>query len=175
MTEKQPIALHIVHSHECDPKKCTGELLLKHERVSEIPEPRGVLLNPLATEALSPEDIPIAERDGITVFDCSWNELVRKNKFIEGVVPRALPYLVPGNPVNFGKPTKLSTVEAFAGALWILGRKEEAQSILDEFKWGKTFTALNGELLDIYASCETRSQVLKTQEIVLSTSKNGST
>jgi len=169
------IALKIVHSHECDPKMCTGERLLKHGRAEEVPEPAGILLNPLSEIALSPEDIPVAKAEGLTVFDCSWNELVRRNKFLEGVVPRALPYLVPANPVNFGKPTKLSTVEAFAGALWILREKEHALSILDEFRWARTFADLNGELLDIYASCETRKQVLKTQEIVLSETKNGST
>ncbi|MFH0962321.1 MAG: DUF367 family protein [archaeon] len=170
-----PILLHLVHSHECDPKRCTGEILLKIGLASEIKAPRGVLLNPLSPEALSPEDSELASAEGITVFDCSWNELVKRNSFISAMTSRALPYLVPANPVNFGKPTKLSTLEAFAGALWILGRKEQAELLLAQPKWGKTFAALNGELLDLYASCRTRSQVLKTQESVLSKRKNGST
>lgn len=173
--ELKEISLHLVHSHECDPSKCTGEILLRTGLASEVPEPKGILLNPLAPEALSPEDAPLAEREGITVFDCSWNELQRRKSFISGIASRALPYLVPANPVNFGKPTKLSTLEAFASALWILGRKDQAALLLAQPKWGKTFSALNGELLDIYASCKTRGQVLKTQEIVLSQRKDGST
>ncbi len=54
---------------------------------------------------------------------------------IKGAAPRLLPWLVAANPVNFGKPTKLSCAEAFAAALYVCGCKEEAVSIMSRFKW----------------------------------------
>jgi pre-rRNA-processing protein TSR3 len=161
--------LWLVHAHQCDPRKCTGERLLNRQLAEEIPEPKGILLSPFAEEALSPEDLKVAEEEGITVLDCSWNELLTKHYFgAKAPVTRALPYLVPANPVNFGRPTKLSTAEAFAGAAWILGAPEQAELLMDWFKWGKTFIDLNRELLDLYAACESRQELLKIQKKMLS-------
>jgi len=56
--------------------------------------------------------------------------------------------------VNFGRPMQLTTVEAFAAALAILGELDHAERIMAKFTWGETFLELNEEPLRRYAACE---------------------
>jgi pre-rRNA-processing protein TSR3 len=65
--------------------------------------------------------------------------------------------------VNFGKPTKLSTVEALAAALYISGFKEEAAELLSIFKWGHTFLEINRERLERYATAKNSTEVVEIQ------------
>ena len=76
---------------------------------------------------------------------------------------RALPFLLAANPVNFGRPFRLSTVEAFAAALYILGEKEQAALILGKFKWGQTFLELNLEPLERYSEAKDSSEIVQIQ------------
>jgi len=76
---------------------------------------------------------------------------------------RCLPVLVAGNPVNFGIPTKLSTVEALAAALYISAFKEEATELLSMFKWGNTFLELNRERLERYATAKDSTEIVEMQ------------
>lgn len=77
---------------------------------------------------------------------------------------RCLPYLIAANPVNYGKPTKLSTVEALAAALFISGFDEKAQKLLSVFKWGSTFISLNKELLETYKTAHDSIEVVALQK-----------
>jgi len=78
-------------------------------------------------------------------------------------ISRCLPYLIAVNPVNYGVPTKLSTVEALAAALYIAGFGEEAERLLSIFKWGLHFLVLNRELLDSYAQAKDSAEVVELQ------------
>ena len=82
----------------------------------------------------------------ITALDCSW-EVLDAGVFGAWRHHRALPYLVAANPTNYGRPLRLSSAEALAAALYILGEPEQAAALLDAFKWGPHFLTLNAEPL----------------------------
>jgi pre-rRNA-processing protein TSR3 len=71
------------------------------------------------------------------------------------------------NPVNFGKPCKLSSVEALAAALYILGEKDRARELLSKISWGIRFLEVNQEPLDLYAEAKDSSDVIKIQGFYL--------
>jgi pre-rRNA-processing protein TSR3 len=160
------IRLAALTLEECDPKRCTARKLIRFGLATAVhrPErlPRGaVVLHPEGDHVLSREDRPAAEAHGLAVIDSSWRR---------GPVPkvsrhpaRALPYLLAANPVNYGKPFLLSSVEALAAALTILGHPEESEEILAKFGWGAQFLLLNREPLDAYAAAATRTEVLAAQ------------
>jgi pre-rRNA-processing protein TSR3 len=167
----------ILDLEECDPKKCTGRkleragLARRISHVREIPY-TSIVLSPFAEKALSCEDRGRALSGGIVAIDCSWNRVDAKHLDSTPQIfrarrgnHRALPYLIAANPVNFGKPFKLSTAEAFAASLAILGFREQAAGLLGIFKWGGTFMDLNREPLDEYASAETSGEVVKKQDL----------
>jgi len=119
-----------------------------------------LILDPFSEKALSPEDKIFSS---ITALDYSW-EKKDQPRFKKGFkTGRCLPYLVAANPVNFGKPTKLSTAEALAACLYILGEKSKALNILSKFTWGETFITLNSEALDAYSGAESSADIIIIQ------------
>ncbi|UCD91623.1 MAG: DUF367 family protein [Methanobacteriota archaeon] len=161
------INLFAYDAKECDPKKCTSRKLARFRLIRLLHStktiPSGsILLTPEGEKALSLEDKSRAEKRGIVVLDLSWKAAVFPR--IPGIHERALPYLLAANPVNYGKPFKLSSVEALAAALHILGEAEQAETILSKFSWGEQFLKLNKEPLDEYAKAKTSKEVVKAQE-----------
>ncbi len=156
--------LLIFCADQCDPRKCTGKkmgrmgLARLTRRMGNL---RGhLLLNPVSQKALSPEDRNLGR--GLAALDCSWAKA--EEVFSRVHTPsRALPFLVAANPVNFGRPFKLTTVEAFAAALYILGEVEQAQAILSKFSWGHVFLELNAEPLSEYAGARDSAEVVEIQ------------
>ena len=121
------------------------------ERIQQIPR-YSLILNPLAERILSHDDHNIFVKSGLTILDCSWNhaEEIFTKKFPNS---RKLPHLIAANPVNYGKPTKLTSVEALAAAYYLLGYEETSRELLSIFKWGIQFFNLNSNLLRDYANC----------------------
>ena len=173
-SDMREIPLFFVDYDECDPKKCSARKLSKFglaRRVRQIPF-KSVVLNPFSAIALSPADRKFSEERGISAVDCSWNVadggegipvIFRKNRGN----PRALPYLVAANPVNYGKAFRLSTVEALSGALYIIGNTEQAEKLLSVFKWGKTFLELNREPLEEYRATKNSREVVVAQSLFM--------
>lgn len=154
MLGKGVVTLYVLMMEECEPEKCTANKLVKFNlarpiyRVKEVP--RGcIVLNPLANETLSIKDKDIALRHGILAVDCSWKnaEDFFNRVRIKGS-HRRLPRLIAVNPINFGNPYILSTAEALAASLYILGFEELARNLLSIFKWGPHFFEVNKELLE---------------------------
>ncbi|MEZ3145257.1 DUF367 family protein [Halobaculum sp. MBLA0143] len=175
--------LHARYEGDDDPEKCTARKLARHDRLelhrTDRATPYGVVLNPHAERALSPADAPETEASGDTTdgdtaddragddrlvaLDCSW-ESAGEARFSLPGDHRALPYLVAANPVNFGRPMRLTTVEALAAGLWILGDRDHAEELLSTFTWGETFAELNEEPLSRYADCADSGEVVAVQQ-----------
>jgi len=157
------VKLHVRYEGDDDPDKCTARKLAKFDLAelhrSNRATPYGLVLDPHAEQALSPADDP----DTLVALDCSW-ESADVDAFDLRGEHRALPFLVAANPVNFGKPFALTTVEALAAALCILGERDHAERILAKFTWGETFLELNDEPLRRYADCADSTEVVAVQD-----------
>ena len=163
----------IFHANQCDPSKCTGTRLGKFKKAEIVKNirrtPRGaVVLNPVSETALSPADKMSIQRSGLVALDCSWK--LAEEIFLRSRhgAQRALPYLLAANPINTYKPVKLSTAEAIAAALYIVGFVEHAEDIMGQFKWGSSFLILNKEWLDAYAGCTSSTEVVALQSEIMS-------
>jgi len=159
----------VYHAKQCDPKKCTTLKLRRHNLVQVVYRVRwlphgSVILNPFSDRALSPADRERMEKAGLAAIDCSWIQADKVFELSMRGVSRCLPYLIAGNPVNYGSPTKLSTVEALAAALYIAGFKDRANLLLSVFKWGPHFIELNRERLEAYARAKDSAEVVELQK-----------
>jgi len=163
------VTISVYHAKQCDPKKCTTLKLKRHNMVKVVHRIRGlprgaVILNPFSDRAFSRADRERLERRGLAAIDCSWIHADAVFELSMHGASRCLPYLIAANPTNYGVPTKLSTVEALAAALYIAGFKDKAERLLSIFKWGPNFTVLNRELLDAYAQAKNSTEVVELQK-----------
>jgi pre-rRNA-processing protein TSR3 len=162
------IPLYAFRDNSCDPKKCTVKRLERSglvrvlSKISHIPR-NTILLDPTAQQALSPADRPARS---LTVLDCSW-EVLDTGAVSSWRKRRALPFLVAANPVNFGRPYRLTSVEAFGAALFILGEREQARVVLESQNWGPRFLELNDEPLSLYARAGDSTEIIAIQKMFL--------
>ena len=167
---KFPIPLAMWDFGQCDARRCTGKKLeragwMKALKPSARCRGNAIVLTPDGKQSVCPNDRDVIQSDGICVVDCSWNR-VDEMQFhtLKGGQPRLLPFLVAANPVNYGRPFKLTCVEAIAACLFIVGFSREARLLLSKFVWGEGFITLNLELLEAYAGCSDSASVVACQQ-----------
>ena len=160
--------LVIYHTGQDDPKKCTAKRLEKFSLAKiiksdkQIPT-KSILLSPFSNKVLSPQDKNLTNL--IVALDCSWKKAEKTfDELKTKVYPRRLPYLVPANSVNYGKPYKLSTAEALASTLFILNEEKQAKKLIKNFKWGETFLKINKEPLNDYSKTKSEKEVRKLEK-----------
>lgn len=167
-----PIPVHAIWLAQDDPKKNTAVLASKrgdmrlHKKIQTVPK-RGIILEPLCGKVFGPEDHGILINGGSLVgLDCSWahieesvEQVMRKTR----LKPRMLPLLLAANPVNWGKPGRLSTAEALATVLYLIGEQDQARQVLGAFRWGERFFELNQEPLDAYAQATSSQELVELQ------------
>jgi pre-rRNA-processing protein TSR3 len=171
-----PVRITIYHAAQDDPKKNTALRLGRRgfarivTKIKFLPK-RAIVLNPFSEIALSPADRERVEQFGVVALDCSWEHAQKvMGEHVRGT-SRTLPILIAGNPVNYGKLTKLSTAEAIAATLYITGFKDEAKAMLDIFTWGHTFLELNQNLLDTYLTAKDSTEIVEMQKRLLKPEK----
>lgn len=167
------IHVHSLWLAQDDPKKNTAVLSSKrgdiklHKRVNTLPK-KGIILEPLCGKIFGPEDHSLlTQQNGSLVgLDCSWKQI---ESSVEQVMrrtrlkPRMLPLFLAANPVNWGKPGKLTTIEALAAATYLTGNREQASKLLSGFRWGERFIELNYEPLEEYSSAKSSADLVELQ------------
>ena len=167
------IRVHAIWLAQDDPKKNTAVLASKrgdltlHKNMKSLPK-KGIILEPLCGKVLGPEDHELLtiKNGSLVGLDCSWAQIepsVDKVMNRTRLIPRMLPLLLAANPVNWGKPGKLTTAEALAAGLYLVGRKEQARNILGAFRWGERFFELNREPLEAYSQAKSSSDLVELQ------------
>lgn len=173
MTDRKDVPIHAIWLAQDDPKKNTAVKLSKrgalrlHERFTKLPR-KGIILEPLCGKVLGPEDhhILLEERGSLVGLDCSWAQIedsVQQVMKRTRLKARMLPLLLAANPVNWGKPSKLTTAEALAASLYLIGNEKQARDLLSAFNWGEQFFTLNKEPLDAYKHAKSSKELVELQ------------
>ena len=151
--------INVLMFNQDDPKKCTAAKLVRFGLAKKITTLRSktALLHPFAADTLLNSEKH--KFHSITAIDCSWNKAEKMFQKKYSGIPRKLPPLLAGNPVNYSKINKLTTVEALAAAAFILGNKELCSDLLAKFNWGHTFLELNENLLNDYQNAQSEDDV----------------
>lgn len=145
---------------------CTGMRLSKHGLMKDLKinsRYQGILLTPTGKKVVSKEDYNIIKEKGICVIDCSWAKFNELHLNLNKIETRLLPHMVAVNPVNYGKPCKLSCVEAVSASLFLAGMYKEAEFLLDHFKWGRSFFKVNEDVFSLYKNCKNDSELRKVE------------
>ena len=153
------VKLQVLMFYQDDPKKCTAAKMVKFGLAQNIKKigNKALVLDPFSEKTLLSNDK--SSITSIIGIDCSWNLANQTFSKKYNGIKRKLPPLLAGNPVNYAKLNKLTTAEALAASLFILGFKDQGLELLDKFKWGHTFYDLNQNLLEEYSKLENEEQI----------------
>jgi len=157
--------IYVIHHREDDPVKNTSLKMIKYGYAKLVVqrEVKGepVVLNPYSHTLLGSWHREKVIRYGIVVVDASWKRLepLKFNR-IPGLHVK-LPPLLPGNPVNYGKISMLSSIEAVAAALYITGFIDMYWRLIGLYKWMNTFHELNKEVLEEYRKAKTLDELIE--------------
>jgi rRNA small subunit aminocarboxypropyltransferase len=148
-----------------DPAKCTARKMIHMDLARGVgrkfhASDSVIVLNPYAHRVLSPPD---RGAKSILAVDCSWNQAQEVFFRKLGGKHRRLPTLLAANPTNYSRAGMLSSVEAVAATMYILGEVEDARRYLSIYKWGPNFETLNQEPLESYRSARTEGGVLNAE------------
>ena len=167
----KPVAVHAIWLAQDDPKKNTavraskrGDVIL-HKDLRRVPR-KGILLDPLCGKVFGPEDHDLLTDGALVALDCSWAQIDDSVASIDRrtrLQHRMLPLLLAANPVNWGKPGRLSTIEALAATLVLAGHNEQAEQALGCVRWGTRFLELNAEPLKAYAEARSSNELVSIQ------------
>lgn len=162
-----PVRAYVLLLKQDDPKKCTALRLVKTGLARPIKslENDMIVLNPFANCVLCRTDSNVAS--AMCGIDCSWNlaeSVLKIGRYTNNGILRRVPSLLAGNPINYSKLGRLSTVEALSGCYYIMGFKDVAQLMLSKFKWGHTFLELNRNALDDYYLATNPGEIAQIEE-----------
>jgi len=151
--------INVLMLNQDDPKKCTAAKLIRFGLAKKITKTstNTLLLHPFSKKTLLPNDKNSIR--SITGIDCSWNyaDNVFEKKY--SGISRKLPPLLAGNPVNYSKLNKLTTVEAMSSAAFLLGYESLSHQLMEKFNWGHTFFDLNENLLKDYQHASSEEEI----------------
>jgi pre-rRNA-processing protein TSR3 len=159
LTQERPV--YVKELGQDDPRKCTARKMVQLSLAKSV-SPRfhapedTLVLNPFAPQVLSPVD---RDSRGILDLDCSWKRADEASFGRLGGRPRRIPILLAANPTNYARPGILSSVEAVAATLHVLGDVQRASRYLGIYKWGETFRTLNAEPLEEYRKAQSEQRV----------------
>ncbi|KAI1714790.1 putative fer4-like domain in RNase L inhibitor, RLI domain-containing protein [Ditylenchus destructor] len=160
-----PCRLAMFDFNQCDPKRGSGRKLQRLGILSTLKlgtKFPGLILSPTGTATLSRADKALILSSGLAVVDCSWNQVEKTPlQRIKATEHRLLPYLIAANPVNYGRPSKLTCAEALGAALYSIDEIDSAVALMGKFKWGQNFLDLNSEVLELYRKFEKMSDLKK--------------
>ena len=148
-----------------DPTKCTARKMIHMDLAKGVgrkfhASDTVIVLNPYAHRVLAPPD---KGAKSVLAVDCSWNQAQEVFFRKLGGKHRRLPILLAANPTNYSRAGMLSSLEAVAATMYILGEVEEAMVYLAIYKWGPNFETLNMEPLEAYRKARSEGRVLQAE------------